>query len=311
MNYLNHGKLLRKINIYGDLIAKSRIHIGAGRSQESLFIETENPIIKIKKDGIDLPYIPGSSLKGIFRSACESLLKTASFGTCNLDENIKCYEVGRDLEILKKENVKEELLAKINELCYACKIFGGNGYASNIYILDALPREIMNVQTGISPGIAINRRDGTVIRGAYFTFEHVNPNSLFNFELQIQNLPNFLLGLLFSVIFLINEQVVLVGGKKRAGLGKIALTIKRVVYESINPKDGKITSIIVDYYDIVEKNHSKNIEKIIIEKIEDESINDFPIEINIDELKNLSYNEFSSKLISYFMEAWYKFVETK
>ncbi|GAH15382.1 unnamed protein product, partial [marine sediment metagenome] len=170
-----------------------------------------------------------------------------------------------------------------------------------IFISDSVPLDISSVAFDISPGISINRRDGTTIQGGLFTLEHINPNSKFNFQLRVNNLPNYLLGILFKVIYLINKGIVLVGGKKRAGLGYISIIIDKIIYKTSDK-----TSLL-DYDDL----DNLTIKDFKLEQLNESNIKDYEINIPLSDLKEKSREEFSDILIEYFMEAWDKFVRDK
>ena len=301
MSYLSHDIFLRSVNISGIIKATSRIHIGTSRDI-GIFEEADSLLIRINHNGIDLPYIPGSSLKGIFRSTVEFLLDSIGEKVCKpYDKNSKCSNVGKEILNANKERDDKKLIEAIRRLCLACKIFGGHNYASQIFISDSVPLDISSVAFDISPGISINRRDGTTIQGGLFTLEHINPNSKFNFQLRVNNLPNYLLGILFKVIYLINKGIVLVGGKKRAGLGYISIIIDKIIYKTSDK------TYLLDYDDL----DNLTIKDFKLEQLNESNIKDYEINIPLSDLKEKSREEFSDILIEYFMEAWDKFVRDK
>lgn len=64
--------IAKKIFLKGKIVVESGLHIGG--SDSSLDIGGErNPVIRIKKDDSNQPYIPGSSVKGKIRSLLEHL----------------------------------------------------------------------------------------------------------------------------------------------------------------------------------------------------------------------------------------------
>jgi len=274
--------------------------VGSG-NVEATFEESESLLIRIKMGEFDLPYIPGSSLKGIFRSTIEYILKSLGIYTCMLARNSSCSNASSAILNASRERDDERIRKEIKNLCIACKIFGGQSYASNVLMSDCVPIDSTAVKFDIAPGTAINRRDGTTIRGALFTLEHINPGSLFDFQIKIDNLPNYLIGLLFKVIYLINKNIILIGGKKRAGLGQVHLRIDKIEVKKLEDID------VIDYGSLSDY----PLEIFKIDSVSDEKEDDMEVIFDLIDLKQKSREEFSQALINIFMEVWNKIVETK
>lgn len=303
MSYLGHDIFLRSLKISGTIEAKSRLHVGAGRDVSS-FEESDSPLIRVNFKGFKLPYIPGSSLKGIFRSTVEYLLTSIGEKVCETyDNRSRCFMAGKQILDENRSHNYNELINAIKNLCGACKIFGGHNYSSHIFISESIPIDTASVGFDISPNIAVNRRDATAIKGGLFTLEHINPNSRFNFQIQINNLPNYLIGLVFKVIYLINNGIVLVGGNKRAGLGHIFITLDKIDFRFV--KEGKDFSI---NYNLIDNSTLDNYK---CERLEESESLDYDIIIPLSELKGKTKEEFSRIIIKYFMEAWNKYVAAK
>ena len=303
MSYLGHNIFLRSLKISGIIETKSRLHIGTGRDVSS-FEEADSPLIRVNFKGFELPYIPGSSLKGIFRSTVEHLLNSVGEEVCETyDNRSSCFMAGKKILDANRSQDYNQLINAIKGLCLACKMFGGHNYSSHILISESIPIDTASVGFDISPNIAINRRDGTAIQGGLFTLEHINPNSRFNFQIQINNLPNYLVGLVFMVIDLLNNGIALVGGNKRAGLGNIYITLNKIDFRFIKEKD----NFSIDH-DLI---NSSAIDWIKCERLEESESLDYDITIPLNELRGKSREEFSQIIIKYFMEAWNKYVTAK
>ncbi len=303
MSYLGHNIFLRSLKISGIIETKSRLHIGTGRDVSS-FEETDSPLIRVNFKGFELPYIPGSSLKGIFRSTVEHLLNSVGEEVCETyDNRSSCFMAGKKILDANRSQDYNQLINAIKGLCLACKMFGGHNYSSHILISESIPIDTASVGFDISPNIAINRRDGTAIQGGLFTLEHINPNSRFNFQIQINNLSNYFVGLVFMVIDLLNNGIVLVGGNKRAGLGHIFITLDKIDFRFV--KEGKDFSI---NYNLIDNSTFDNYK---CERLEESESLDYDIIIPLSELKGKTKEEFSRIIIKYFMEAWNKYVAAK
>lgn len=235
----NFSKLSSRYIIKGELINQQQIHIGAagaGGLKESL---VDNGFIRIYKGEKLIPYIPGSSLKGVFRSFLERIARAKGDNICDtLDHRSKCQ---------KSKNV-----------CVICAIFGSQSVASHVLLADAYP-EIFKMN--IKPGVAINRVTGAAQRGALYNIETISPGSRFNFEMIIENIDLSRNSPESEYIrFLLNELIeghIKIGGKTSAGMGSIKLEIKEIRYITeemiknleLQYKKCKISEIISGYND--------------------------------------------------------------
>ena len=72
-------RALRSLYIFqGKLVLQTALHIGGGTTDATT---TDSPVVRTP-DG--MPYIPGSSFKGVFRSTVEKLAATIGLDTCLL-----------------------------------------------------------------------------------------------------------------------------------------------------------------------------------------------------------------------------------
>ncbi len=217
---------------------ESPLHIGIGISLEPA--ETDSPIIK--RD--EIPYIPGSSIKGILRTFFEKFLRRMDsqklrlngqrIWACDiLTEEDRCISPRKglnpnrisieELENESKENGKineEKLTQKILEnLCTACRLFGSHEMASKIYIKDAYLVQEKAFKTEIRDGVAIDRDTGTTKVGAKFDYEVIPPGSKFQFEAILENVDDWEVGLLGMILKFWERSGINIGGKSSTGLG--------------------------------------------------------------------------------------------
>ena len=122
-------------------------------------------------------YIPASTLKGIWRHACEAIARSHPHFVCNSPraENM----CPRPKEELKKENTE----AMRNDHCIICQIFGSPSSESRIFISDLkLDNDLGTETTEIRSGVTINRnRRVAEDQRLYFT-ETSHPNAGFEFS---------------------------------------------------------------------------------------------------------------------------------
>lgn len=223
-------RLYRELRLTLNYKTLSPLRIGSSKGK-SLFSPIDLQVLRINMNGKEVPYIPGSSLKGVFRSTAESITKSFNIDTCMLGN---CSEVmdqngeKRDsrLQTAIKTNSREVTINILNEYCLCCKIFGSKTYASHIKFNDAYPDGEVGV--GVKTGIAINRKSGATKRGALYQVEFVNPDSEFTGEIVMFNLPNYAIGLLSYIINYINSGFIKLGGFKSRGFGRIEIKVKEI-----------------------------------------------------------------------------------
>ena len=122
-------------------------------------------------------YIPASTLKGIWRHACEAIARSKEHFVCNSPraENM----CPRPEEELENENTE----AMQNDHCIICQIFGSPSSESEIFISDlTLDNDLGTETTAIRSGVTINRnRKVAEDQRLYFT-ETSRPNAGFKFS---------------------------------------------------------------------------------------------------------------------------------
>lgn len=251
--------LLGKVFFKGSIVLKTGLHIGG--SQESMQIGgLDLPIIR--DSGNNLPYIPGSSLKGKLRSTLEKFgerLKEGKKEKLSFNRNIGTFR--NKLFIHCCEDIKYAMH------CDVCRIFGSSGddravpkgekaenLPSSLFVRDALLDESLiavssqytetKVETGIDrANMAANPR----------RVERVLPNNKFNFEMiyavealaprekdQLvfpeENLKNDLSNILTCLELIQSEGI---GGYTSRGYGKVEFSFSDFSGKSLDHFKGK------------------------------------------------------------------------
>jgi len=247
--------LLRETLIEGGLVNEGPLRIGVGR-EPPLGSSVHLPLIRIRYQGEAKPYIPGSSLKGVFRTNAGLLLsiKDPKIMPCDglanstcLDRKFVEVEANKKIplsDFIKKmlsEGHTEEAMEKFfEEVCLLCKVFGAPQYAGRVSFSDAYP--IQPYTIGTRAGISINRRTGAVSTGPY-TVEYIEPGAVFSFKLYARNLPNYVLGMLAATIRRINEGEAKIGGFKSRGFGKVRIEKLKIMNRDSGSKELKLPSL--------------------------------------------------------------------
>jgi len=231
----SHALLRREVTFEGYLVNEAPLRIGVGR-ESPLGSAVDLAITRIKLGEKTVPYIPGSSLKGVFRSAAVQLAKLKGLSVCSGLSKETCMDFERQefggetlLERIQSELREGHSLEAIKlfheKACLLCKVFGAPSFTGHVEFTDAYPvgdkGEVLEVPVGVRTGIAIDRRTGAVYRGALYQVEYVEPGARFKFSVHMTNLPNYALGLLAKVFKMLNEGWLRIGGFKTRGFGEV------------------------------------------------------------------------------------------
>ncbi|MEM2185316.1 MAG: CRISPR-associated RAMP protein Csx7 [Candidatus Methanomethylicia archaeon] len=248
--WYTHYVIYRTLTFDVEYKAESPIRVGSGKASK-LTSPIDLPVLTIKIDGEDVPYIPGSSLKGVFRATAEQIARTHEIYACERGEGCR-EKYDKRLQQQLKIGDLNRILEILNEYCIICKCFGSGTFSSHIHFHDAYP--IKGFSKELKTGIAIDRRSGTVKKGALYTIEYVSPGAIFLGKITLTNIPNYIAGLLGNVIQQINLGIVKIGGMKSRGFGSTSISIKNAtgfIYEdnSIKMVKGEVTLKALDEFD--------------------------------------------------------------
>ncbi|BFH74744.1 CRISPR-associated RAMP protein Csx7 [Sulfurisphaera javensis] len=215
--FIRKDILTRTVIFEGVIETVSPLRIGAGKNDLSPTSLARDTVLK-DKDGN--PVIPGSSWKGIFRSTGERILRGKNIEVCTGVGQDYCLKIKRKDDEFQKY-LRENIIDRAVELfwdytCLNCKLFGTMSVLGNLRFFDSTP---INATLGIRTMIAISRTEGAVASHALVTVEFVEPGSTFNFKLLGYNLPNYAIGYLVSIMKMIHDGYVQVGGHKSRGFG--------------------------------------------------------------------------------------------
>lgn len=211
--------------IKGIAVNRTILHIGTPETAQ-LEATVDNPVLRLRmiRDGrvVEVPVIPGSSIKGVFRSFFEKIARSSGERVCNI------FDV---------EQQKEE---KTNP-CIACRVFGNQGQASRVHFFDVMPVEesISSLYT-VRMGVSIDRFFGSQRPGLLRTDEYVIPGLKWNVEIRVFNLDledeNSKEAKFFKhVLKIFMEEGLQIGGRKSIGSGVFTLvdgTVKKFVLEN-------------------------------------------------------------------------------
>jgi len=191
-------------------------------------------------------FIPGSSLKGVFRSHIEKIV-------CSLKSQVVCYpfeinsremrESISDMTQLQNDYRescggmfnqyarKEEnrrTLEDQTDLVYAascptCRLFGSTAFIGRIAISDAYL--VSQEARELRDGVGIDRLTGGASHGAKFDLEVVSEGVAFETTIHLRNFEIWQLGMLFIVLQDMGHELIRLGSGRSRGLGQIKAEI--------------------------------------------------------------------------------------
>jgi CRISPR-associated RAMP protein (TIGR02581 family) len=228
--------LTRQVRLRGELVTRTPLRIGAGRSYDTL--GDDLPVVK---DTLDRPVIPGSSLKGALRAYAESLLRTLEPMTrsdgksqlsCDPLTN-PCLSNDEVTALKRKKDADDKLWERS---CRACRLFGAPWLASQVWVKDLPVREDTWFERfEHRDGVSIDRDTGTAQSQKRYTFELVPEGTAFDFDLVVDGASDAELGLLLLALEGVNSGQILLGGARSRGLGDVVLNVEWDAVEEITP----------------------------------------------------------------------------
>ncbi|GFR35911.1 type III CRISPR-associated RAMP protein Csx7 [Thermobrachium celere] len=166
----------------------------------------DNVCLKVYKDGVLTPVLPGTSIKGVFRSRAEKIL----IESCDIINNA-CSENITDNTATDTKKVYENL-------CPTCRLFGSKILKSRISFSDAYPQGQYKIGTRTCVGI--DRFTGAAKKGVLFDMEYVEWAE-FKGNIKIINFFNWQIKTILQIFKDIDEGIVLFGGLTSRGFGRM------------------------------------------------------------------------------------------
>jgi CRISPR-associated RAMP protein (TIGR02581 family) len=236
--WVTHSILLRECLLTGYIVIESPTRVGAGR-EAPLGSPVDLAVVRIKLNSKLVPYIPGSSIKGVFRNVAVQLARAKGLNVCSGLSKETCMD--------KEYAAGETLLDHIQSLLREGSIFGAPSFSGHVSFSDAYPVDergnVLDVLTGVRAGIAIDRRTGAAYPGALYHVEYVEPGSKFKFMIHTTNLPNYAIGLLAKILRMIHQGWVRIGGFKTRGFGEVSIESLRFIVKGAKIEGSKLLAL--------------------------------------------------------------------
>ena len=237
-----------RLTITGEIETCTAIHIGAAEDNFSPG-GVKNPFLR---NASGLPFIPGSSLKGVMRSFMERLFSEVEQGE-RLAKHVDfregewipvctpakmCFDLSKQdssdskyveyRDLVKARGREDDLSDFIyKNSCIICRIFGSQVNGSKLLIRDAEVCEgtfVEETDFELRTGVSIDRDLGKAVQGRFYDFEVVPQGTRFRFQAVAENVDEqekHCLQILFRAMGL---GLITIGGMTSRGLGSIKLT---------------------------------------------------------------------------------------
>ncbi len=206
----------------------------------------------LTQDG--LPFIPGSSLKGVLRSTIEKLVASLppelGLHTCGLPageipvSEESCPTAHQEAireERRKRPNDIAQIMEQVrNNLCHTCQLFGSPYAAARITVNDLyLIDEQWSGITQVRDGVAIDRDSETAKSGAKYDFEVVPSTTVFKLHITMENATEADLQLISIGLGEFVSGFAGVGGLRSRGLGACILNELQIRSLKLTGEDRK------------------------------------------------------------------------
>ncbi len=159
----------------------------------------DSQVLRSYRNGFSVPVIPGSTLKGVFRSRAEQLLKS----------------MGYPISDLFSENHDHDDLVH--------RLFGSTKCRGRVVFHDAFPVSGTEIVTGLRHGVGINRFTGGAENSRKFDTEVVE-QGCFQVEVKLVNYEIWHLALIAWLIQDLSEGYIKIGSATTRGFGRFTVT---------------------------------------------------------------------------------------
>ncbi|PYP83343.1 MAG: CRISPR-associated RAMP protein [Blastocatellia bacterium AA13] len=241
------SRFTSRININGDLIAETGLHIGAGASS----LDPAATDSRVIQDAGGRPFVPGSSFKGALRGHLESIIRALGRSepwTCDPLAN-PCIPAKRqkggvtmeDIQQLAEDGSQEDGRTNYAEYdkrltegivansCSVCRLLGSPWLASRVLIKDLfIDEESWAGRLELRDGVGIDRDTGAARQGIKYDFEVVPARAQFGLEMTVENADACSFGLLAIALRELERGAISVGGKTTRGLGAVKLKLSHI-----------------------------------------------------------------------------------
>lgn len=208
----SHNSLESLVLLDFRLTCRTGLHIGTGKSAD--LTGSDQPVMR---DRAGRPLVPGSSLRGILRAGIESFCNSLGLDAVRSIAEQSPAAPGdfgqrwRELDLVKR------LFGA------AAEERGGFSYGSRFQISDAICQEDVPIE--LRDGVGIDRERRTAAQGIKYDLEVVPAGTRFLGHIRFKNPADYELGLVAQALWMLDQGLLLLGGKSARGLGWIQVEV--------------------------------------------------------------------------------------
>jgi len=201
--------------------------------------------VRTVHNGVETIYLPGSSIKGVFRSRYEQVMRALGQNVCDTfdtrDSNT-CNKLIRQEENKPGINRHLDGTERYALCCEACKLFGTLVLGGRISFADAYP--VGEWTAGMRHGVGIDRITGAAFPGALYDIETLE-NGMFTITCKMTNFMLYQLRTILWILEDIEDGLVTfgMGGSRGSGQMRISGDVK-LVYRNYDQKDVPVLSAL-------------------------------------------------------------------
>ncbi len=202
-----HAVLEKLVLFEYRITCRTGLHIGAGKSAD--LAGSDLPVMR---DGGGRPLLPGSSLRGVLRAGIESFSASLRLDAVRSRAEKPAPGLPPDfVEGWTKLTLVDRLFGA------AADRSGAFSYGSRLQISDGLCTEDVAVE--LRDGVGIDRERRTAAQGVKYDLEVVPAGTRFLGRIRFKNPADYELGLLAQALWMLDQGLLLLGGKSARGLG--------------------------------------------------------------------------------------------
>jgi CRISPR-associated RAMP protein (TIGR02581 family) len=192
------------------------------------------------RDGKNTVFLAGSGLKGVLRSHCERLLRSADRFACDPTKVRDRHTCGARRD---EDPPPDPQRYPHGFQCAACFTFGSLKMAGRFRIADAYPAagemEAAN-RTEVRTGVGIDRKSQAASQGVLYDTEVV-VGGAFDLRIGGENFSLWQLGLVLAALQDLDGGLLRIGGAKARGMGSVRLDDWTVDLSFLDVRAGKLT----------------------------------------------------------------------
>ncbi len=201
-----------------------------------------------------VPYIPGSSLKGVLRSGAESLLAALGERVCDplrltkKDREEHDKALRQDPSLTGKPGFRTPACNDSHRRCQACLTFGSTEGASVLLVDDGLPwmpgapsedrvalLKELDRRSTVRTNVAINRQTGAADGRKLFDYEVITGAS-FHPVVRLRNPRPWQAALVAAALGLLDDGTLRLGSQTTKGLGRVRTAPETLVVRSLDDR---------------------------------------------------------------------------